>query len=87
MKGFYKVVKERQEYKGVRYFRFDGISEKVVQVTVNSGEQKKGRPAMFGVGLIARMSFLTNYLAMGYVEKCSKKEYETKFDFVVSMLK
>lgn len=84
---YYKVIKSRQDYKGVRYFKLDWTAEKVVQVVVNQGHPKKGRANVFGVGLIARISFLCNYLSIGYVEKCSKKEYDNKFSDVLKMLK
>lgn len=87
MVGYYVVKKSKREYKGYRYFYFNSDSEKVIQVTINCGEQKKGRPAMFGVGMIHRLSFLTNYLSMGYVEKCSKKMYDKHFDMVVGWLR
>jgi len=84
---YYKVVKERQDYKGVRYFKFDPMAEKVIQITVNQGEQKKGRANLFGIGMISRITFFCNYLTMGYVMECTKKEYETKFTDIVKMLK
>lgn len=83
---YYRVVKKRHEYIGIRYFKFNPIYEKVVQVVVNQGEKRKGKTNLFGVGLICRTTFLCNYLSMGYVENCSQKEYETKFNDVVKML-
>lgn len=84
---YYKVVKARQDYKGIRYFKFDPMAEKVIQVVVNQGEQKKGRANLFGVGLISRITFLCNYLSLGYVETVTKKEYDKKFSEVFTMLK
>ena len=84
---YYKVVKERQDYKGVRYFKFDPMAEKVVQVTVNQGEIKKVRANLFGVGLISRITFLCNYLTLGYLEQCNKAEYEKNFSQIVKYLK
>ena len=82
-----KIVKKRQDYKGVRYFKFDPMAEKVVQVTVNQGEAKKGRANLFGIGLIARLTFYCNYLTLVYVEECSKIEYDKRFEEIVKMLK
>lgn len=83
---FYKVIDNRTDYKGVRYFRFNLTSEKVVQVTMNHGEAKKGRTNCFGVSLIHRLTFLSNYMAPGYLVKCTKKEYQKNFTKVVKML-
>jgi len=87
MISYFKVVKNRTEYKGVRYFEFDPQSEKVVQVVVNTGETKKGKTNLVGISYISRITFIANYLSMGYVEKCPKKVYRHNFDIVVKMLK
>ena len=84
---YYKIKKERQGYKGVRYFKLDWTAEKVVQVVVNQGEAKKGRANLFGIGLIAKITFLCNYLSIGYVEVCSKREYDKRFLDIVKMMK
>lgn len=85
---YYKVKPEYQHYKGDRYFRFNDISEKVVQIVVNHGEIKKGRTNAFGVYLIHRITFLSNYFSYGnYLEGCTKKEYQKNFDKVLKALK
>jgi hypothetical protein len=84
---YYKVRKERRDYKGDRYFKFNSFSEKVVSVCVNPGEEKKGRTNAFGVYLIHRITFLSNYMAMDYIEPCTKKEYQKNFNKVFEMLK
>lgn len=86
---YYKVKKDRQDYKGNRYFKFSPDSEKVIQVCVHPGEEKKGRTNSYGVYLIHRLTFLTNYFLgfESYVELCTKKEYEKAFNQIVEALK
>lgn len=85
---FLKVRKERQGYLGNRYFRFSYDSQTVVQVCLNVGETvKRGKANNVGVYVIHKMTLFSNYLAMDYTEPCSKKEYESKFNEVVKMLR
>lgn len=84
---YYKITKEHKQYKGVRYFKYHAHAERVVQVCVNPGEEKKGRNATFGVYLIHRLTFLCNYLSIGYALRCTKAEYDKNFKQVVKMLK
>ncbi len=89
MKGdqYFKIRKERQDYKGIRYFRFNYDTEKVVQVCSFTGDVKKGKSNTFGVYLIHRLTFFTNYLAINYCEPCTKREFEKAFEKTVKMLK
>jgi hypothetical protein len=82
----YKITPIRQDYKGDRYFRFNPMAEKVIQVCVHPGEEKKGKSNTFGIYLIHRLTFLSNYFNF-YIEPCSKKEYEKNFNKVIEMLK
>jgi hypothetical protein len=83
---YYKILKDKSDYKGVRYFRFNHLGDYVYQVVVNPGYDKKGRNSCFGIYFIHRTTFLSNYFTY-YVEPCTKKEYEKNFDKVVKMLK
>ena len=84
---YYKIVKIRKEYLGVRYFSYNRQQEKVVQVCYATGDVKKGKSNSLGVYLIHKVTFVTNYLSMGYVEKCTKAEYEKMFTKVIETLK
>jgi len=84
---YYKMDKKRQEWLGVRYFRFNPNCDKVIQVCVGVGETKRGKSNTFGIYLIERLTFFTNYLAMGYAVPCTKKEYDNYFDKVLKLLK
>lgn len=81
------VVDTRQEYLGVRYFRFHPRADHTIQVVIHEGEVKKGRTNAFGVYLISRITFLTNYMAMGYVTPCTKAKYDQAFEKTVNLLK
>ena len=83
----YKVKPERQEYLGERYFKFDFNEEKAIQVCKSTGDVKKGKSNSFGIYLISRLTFLTNYFAMGYLIPCTKDEYEQQFEYVMKILK
>lgn len=84
---YYKVSSSRNEYLGVRYFRFNPNSEHTIQVVLYAGESKKGKGNTFGVYLISRLTFFTNYLAMGYAEPCKRSEYDVSFNKVIEALK
>lgn len=58
---YYSVIPSEHHRMGERYFKVDDIKRKVVLVCVNSGEQKSGRPNMYGAYLISYSTFTTNY--------------------------
>ena len=84
---FFKVKPERHQYLGDRYFRFNHNAEKAVQICVTAGDVKKGKSHTFGIYLIHKITLFSNYLTCGYLEPCSKKEYEAQFKKVVKLLK
>ena len=80
---YYKMAPERHEWLGVRYFRVAQSSrDSVTQVCVNPGQERRGRGNTFGIYLISRMTFFSNYLAQAYAIPCTKKEYDKAFDQV-----
>lgn len=87
MAEYYKITDSNLNYKGERYFRYDCQAEKVVQVTINAGEAKKGRNCTIGIYNIHRTSFAGNYLGTKYVEVCPKELYDQKFEEAVSIMR
>jgi len=83
---YFKIIKDRQDYLGVRFFKVQYGSEFVTQVCVDCGDVKKGKANTFGVYLITSNTFFSNY-AGRYVEKCSAKKYNEMFDRMVKILK
>jgi hypothetical protein len=83
---FYKIKKDRVDYKGQRFFRFNPASEKTLQVVVFPGDEKKGKSNCVGVYMIHRMTFLSNYF-MYYCDPCSKAEFEKQFNKVIESFK
>lgn len=84
--SYFRIASKYNEYKGQRFFRVDIQAPSVVQVCVNPGKEGRGRGNTFGVYPIAKASFFSNYLGMGYVEPCSKAEYTKSFKTVVKYL-
>ena len=85
---YLKVRKERQDWLGIRYFRLDWSSDKTLQICLSNGaEIKRGRGNNIGVYLISKMTLLSNYMAMDYVQPCTKREFENRFDKIVKLLK
>lgn len=80
------VKPERQEYLGERYFAFSQDSDSVIQVCVSNGNTKKGKANCSGVYLISRLTLLSNYLVIGYLETITAKEYKKQFDKMVKEL-
>lgn len=83
---YYRIDDRRIEYLGCRYFRVDLTSDSVIQVCVTNGEQKKGKGHYFGLYLISRTTFFTNYLGMGYAIPTDKEEYESMKEKVLLYL-
>jgi hypothetical protein len=83
---YFKIVSNKREWLGVRYFRFNMNSDKTIQVCTSVGETKKGKSNTFGVYLISRLTFMTNYYSMGYVEVITKREFDKQFKNVIDML-
>lgn len=85
---YYRIADARNEYLGVRYFKVvQERMDSVIQVVVNPGQERKGRGHTFGVYLISRITFFSNYLSMNYAVPCTKKEYDKSFEAVLKYLK
>jgi len=83
---YFKTKPERIEYLGERYFKFSFSDDKTVQVCLSVGDVKKGKSNTFGVYLISKMTFLSNYFVTGYILPITQKEYEDQFQKVVKLL-
>lgn len=84
---YLKVKKDKQAYLGVKYFKFNFSEERVIQVCCHPGELvRRGRTNAIGIYTVSKMTLLSNYLGMSYLENCTKKEYENKFEEVVKIL-
>ncbi len=84
---YFKTKPERYQYLGNRYFRIHFNHDTALQVCLSSGDVKKGKANNFGTYLIAKMTFFSNYLAQCYVEPCTKREFDSKFNLMIKMLK
>lgn len=60
-------------YSGNRYFKVNWIENSVVQVVLNSGVAKKGRPHQLGVTSLAMSSFRGTYHHYFFIKR--KKDY------------
>lgn len=83
---YFKTKPERIEYLGERYFKFSYNDDKTIQVCLSVGDVKKGKSNTFGVYLISKMTFLSNYFVTGYILPITQDEYEEQFKKVVKML-
>ena len=85
---YFAIAKERQEYLGVRFFRWDMIANKVTTVVIGPAPcARRGRSDNFGIYHISTATFFANYLAMKYAVPCSKHLFEKSFKLTVSALK
>lgn len=67
-------------HKGLRFFRLDGSldfpdSERCIQVTLSSGEVKKGRMACIGIQVTRKTSMNGNYAFLSQMKECTKREF------------
>ena len=83
---YYQIKKERQEYLGVKLFRFDLNNPYVTQIVIYNGQEKKGKGHYVGIYLITKESFLANYLGF-YVNKCTKAKFDKAFKDMTKRLK
>lgn len=51
----------RHKYKGHRLFKHDNEKNIVIQIVVDPGERKTGRPHMIGMYRISEVTFTANY--------------------------
>lgn len=72
----YQIARFRQDRFGIRYFRYLEGREYVLQIVINPGSGQKGRSHAVGVYQISRTTFLTNYLAMGYLEQSNQATFD-----------
>lgn len=83
---YYRVKQKRTAYRGSRFFRYDPDQDHVLQICVYPGKVKKGRAHTWGVYLISRTSFLTNYKGMDYLEKIPKSEFKKQFKALIKLM-
>lgn len=83
---YYRITKRHRDYKGDRFFRVSRKSDNCINVLSKAGDPGRGRNNCPGIYVIGWLTFLSNYLAPGYVEQCSKVEYEEHFKKVVNLL-
>lgn len=82
---YYKVVKDRAHYIGIKYFAVATDSDTVIQVCNCAGvELRRGRTNAVGLYTLTKLSFLSNYLAMGYVEIIPKKEFISEMNKIIT---
>lgn len=83
---YYQIKKDRQEYLGVKLFRFELNNPYVTQIVVYNGIEKKGKGHYVGVYLISKESFMSNYLGY-YVDSCTKAKFDKTFKDMMKRLK
>lgn len=83
---YFKITKEREQYKGQRYFRMNFDDEYVTQVCLLTGEPKRGIGASIGMYLITKLTFFSNYLNF-YVEPTTKAQWDNAVKKVNDILK
>lgn len=84
---YFEINKTRRDWLGVRFFKWLPSRGEVIQIVAASGEQRRGRANNFGIYTITQMSFMSNYLAMGYAVPCKESVYQKAFKIVLSSLK
>lgn len=83
---YFKIQKNHENYKGIRFFRVDPNQTYVTQVCVNSGYPKKGRGHNRGIYEIAHTTFYCNYISPNYVSLCSKDEFDQALLTTIKLL-
>jgi len=84
---YYKVTPKKEHFCGTRFFKFDLDSESVLQVCFKpSFEIRRGKSNNLGAYVISRMTFLSNWFAMNYVEPITKKEFDEKYNEIFKLL-
>jgi len=72
---------------GEKYFCMSTDTDTILQVCTNPGvELRRGRTNAVGIYTITRMTFASNYLAMGYCEVITKNEYRKVFNKTIESL-
>ena len=79
---YYRIKPEREDHKGLRWFAFNPLYEKVLQIVEKSSARERGRTNLQGVYTIHRTTFTTNYFLyytkpnrIDYVEECTQDEF------------
>lgn len=83
---YFEVVKDRQQYLGKRFFKWEWSSNHIVQVCLEYGEPKRGRGANVGIYLIHTSTFASNYFAAGYLKPSTKARFEKEANKVCALL-
>lgn len=85
---YLKVLSDSYHFLGERYFKVDHDNKKVVNVCVDAGKVKKGRPYMYGVYIIAYSTFAGTYgwRKGKYLEPITEETFENKFTEVINKL-
>lgn len=86
---FFRVKESKREYFGNRWFRYNSDDDKVIQICIMPGDMvvKSGKHSSIGIYVMGKLSFMSNYYAMGYVDVISKEEYESAFNKIFTILR
>lgn len=85
---YYRVRDEYMSFYGERYFKVDYDNYKVINVCINGGEIKKGRPYMYGAYNISYSSFTSNYFwdKGKYMQEITVEIFEEKYKEVIQKM-
>lgn len=84
---YFQIKSSREDYLGVRFFKYSPHELYVTQILFSNGDTKKGKSNTMGIYLIGKMTFCSNYLSMNYVESITKSKYDESFEKMIQMLK
>lgn len=84
---YFRIKDERKDYLGDRYFRMNLTSDTVTTIHMGGVDTKRGKSNNIGVYFISKMTFVSNYMAMNYIEPITKNEWNKHFEKIVKMLR
>lgn len=85
---YFKVIKDKNDYLGERYFKINWYTDRCVQVCVKNGSvRRRGKGNQIGVYMIGKLTILSNYLGMNYLEPTTKRQFQNKLDHVIKMIR
>lgn len=83
---YYKIKETHTAYKGKRFFKVKNNFDSCVQVCAYPGEAKRGHANNIGITSVQTLGFYSNYVAPGYAERCTKKEFDKHFKIILDVL-
>lgn len=83
---YFKIKSNFEGVIGERFFKVNPMSPNIVEVNLNKNYSYSGLRGNIGIYEIKRGTYRANYADPTYIEKCTKRQFDSAFNKTVKLL-